>query len=226
MVASLLLRGLGAGLLAGLLAGAVATFFGEPQLDRAIALEPAGSGVPLVARDTQRVGLLVATALYGVALGGMFALAFAALRGRVRGLGDRALALGLGGVLFVAVGLVPFAKYPANPPGVGDPGTVGARTWLYLTMVAVGLLAALAAWRAARRVAASRGPWARRGVAAGVFLGTVAVAWLLLPGAQPAPPGFPADVLWSFRAAALATQAVMWAALAALFAGMVERARS
>jgi hypothetical protein len=227
VVGTLLLRGLGAGLAAGLLSGAVALVTGEPQLDRAIALEAgapgAGAADVVVSRDAQRVGLLVATALYGLALGGLFALAFAALRGRV-GLSDRRTALALGAVGWLAVVAVPFLKYPANPPGVGDPGTVGARTALYLTMVAAGLLAALAAWRAARRVPEGRGTWARRAVGAGVFAGTVAVAWVVLPGAEPAPPGFPRDVLWGFRAAALLTQSVMWAALALLFAGARERA--
>jgi hypothetical protein len=40
---------------------------------------------------------------------------------------------------FAAGWLVPFLEYPSNPPAVGDPATVGLRTRLYLTMVAVSV---------------------------------------------------------------------------------------
>ena len=41
----------------------------------------------------------------------------------------------------VCIAVVPFFKYPANPPGVGDPDTVGRRTVLYLALIAVALAA-------------------------------------------------------------------------------------
>ena len=56
---------------------------------------------------------------------------------------------------------MPFLKYPANPPSVGDPDTIGRRTELYLAMIVCSLLAAVAAlriraWLAARRDADDR----------------------------------------------------------------------
>ena len=146
MVAPLFLRGLSAGLLAGLAAGLFAFAFGEPLIDHAIAVEAAGepashSGEDLVSRDGQRIGLFLATGLYGLALGGLFALIFAVARGRVRARNDIWLCAGLAAALFVAVVLVPFLKYPAAPPGVGDPATITERTLLYLTLVATSLLA-------------------------------------------------------------------------------------
>ena len=51
---------------------------------------------------------------------------------------------------FAGVFLLPFLKYPANPPAVGDPDTIGRRTALYLVAVAWSLLAAWGGWRAWR----------------------------------------------------------------------------
>src|SRR5690606_16859101 len=99
-----------------------------------------------VSRGLQKsAGLLTAALVYGVALGGIFALVFAVCYGRVARAGPRATAYGLAAAAFVVVYLVPFLKYPAGPPGATDPATIGRRTLLYVTMVAVSVLAAIAA---------------------------------------------------------------------------------
>ena len=218
------MRGLVAGLFAGVLAGAFAFAFSEPSIDRAIAIEErqaAGDPAalqeppPPVGRDAQRAGLVFATSLYGLALGGLFALVFAAVRGRAGALSDSATALRLAAAGFVAVSLVPFLKYPANPPAVGDPETIGARTLLYVVMVAISLLAMLAAWRVSRRPGAP--PGASLAAAAALYLATVGVAYAFLPGFDEVPEGFPASLLWDFRVAALGTQLVLWSALGVAF---------
>jgi hypothetical protein len=220
MIRSLLARGLVAGLVAGVLAGAFAFAFGEPAIDAAIAIEERGAAndpaaaaepPPPVGRDGQKAGLVFATSLYGLALGGLFALAFAAVRGRAGALGDPATALRLAAAGFVAVTLVPFLKYPANPPAVGDPETIGPRTLLYLVMVAISLLAMVAAWRVSRR---SGTPLA---AAVALYLVTVGIAYAVLPGFDEVPPGFPASLLWDFRVASLGTQLVLWSALGVAF---------
>lgn len=38
---------------------------------------------------------------------------------------------------FVALILVPQIKYPAKPPAIGDPATIGLQTELYFTMIAL-----------------------------------------------------------------------------------------
>ena len=115
MVTSLLVRGLLAGLVAGLLAFGFARIFGEPQVDRAIAFEQAieharheAPAPELVSRDTQAgIGLFTGIVVYGVALGGLFSLAFAAAYGRVAALSPRATAALLALLGFLAVVLVP-----------------------------------------------------------------------------------------------------------------------
>ncbi|MER7547221.1 CbtA family protein [Spirillospora sp. NPDC127506] len=241
MIRTLLVRGLLLGLLAGLVAGAFAFAVGEPRIDDAIALEEAAAAAEPahdhgdaagggghdhgaeVSRGTQKFGLFLATGLYGLAVGGVFALVFAALRGRVGPRSDGGLALAAAGTAFAAVIVVPFLKYPANPPAVGDPETITSRTLLYLAMVVIGLLAVAIAVTTARHV--TGGPWARWAAMVLAFLVPVIVAWLALPGVNEVPDGFPAALLWEFRVASLGTQLVFWAAFGALFGWACDRAR-
>jgi hypothetical protein len=212
-------------------AGAVALAIGEPYVDRAIAFEEhAAAAAPAhepetgpVSRDGQRAGLLLATALYGIGVGGLFALVYAGVRGRLGPRHGGALAAWLAGVLFVSVVLVPFLKYPANPPAVGNPETIGERTALYGMMVAISLLSLIAAVRVPRLVP-HRPSWAQPAAAAGSFVVLVAVAFVVLPGFAEAPPDFPANLLWDFRLAALGTQVALWATLGGVFAAVTERA--
>nr|WP_055504199.1 CbtA family protein [Nonomuraea pusilla] len=240
MVRTLLVRGLLLGLLAGLIAGAFAFVFGEPRIESAIALEEAASAQhagsehggaghthehgaeAVVSRPVQKAGLFLATGLYGLAVGGIFALVYAGLRGRVGPRSEGGLGLAAAGVAFVAVILVPFVKYPANPPAVGDPETIYGRTVLYLVMVLVGLAATAVAAVTARQVGA--GPWARWAAAVAAFLVPVAAAWLLLPSVNEVPEGFPATLLWEFRLTSLGTQLVFWAVFGALFGWACDRA--
>ena len=149
MLRNLLICGLIAGVCAGTLAAGLATVTGEPVIDRAIAYEGAHGGP--VSRDVQKsAGLLTATVVYGLSVGGLFALAFAVAYGRVARVTPRATAYGLAAAAFVVVFLVPFLKYPANPPGATDPATIGVRTLAYATMVAISLPAAVAALRLRR----------------------------------------------------------------------------
>ena len=95
---------------------------------------------------------------FSVAMGALFAVAFAVVHGRMRTTRVRGLALVMAASAFVVVYLVPFLKYPANPPSVGESDTIGRRTGLYLLMVVLSLLFAAAGcgWRG------WRGPgWAR-----------------------------------------------------------------
>ena len=82
------------------------------------------------------LGLLTGTVVYGVAMGGVFALVFAAVYGRIgharaRGSPPATLAL----VAFTVIVLVPFLKYPSNPPAVGNDDTIGYRTQIYFVMI-------------------------------------------------------------------------------------------
>jgi predicted cobalt transporter CbtA len=238
VVSTYLRRGLAAGLLAGLLAGLFAFFVGEPLLDRAIAFEEASASAhsdahgdshhaeeEVFSRSTQKVGLFFATGLFGTTVGGVFGLVYALFRGRLAAEGDLRRSLYLTAALFAGAFAIPFLKYPANPPSVGDPSTIGARTAAYFTLVALSLLAVLAAWLAAR-VLRERGVDAlkRRAIVGAGLLLAISVLFLALPPAASAE-GFPSGLLWGFRLSSFGTQLVFWAGLGALFGLLSERAR-
>jgi hypothetical protein len=220
------------GLVAGILAFGVARLFGEPQVDRAIAFEDQlrtargeASEPVLVSRQTQAgIGLFTGVVVYAAALGGLFALVFAAAYGRVAALGPRATAVLLALAGFIVVVAVLALKYPPNPPAVGDPATIGRRTALYFTMIAISLAAAVAAAGWGRRLAARFGAAKAVVTALAGFALAIALVQHLLPAVHEVPQHFSAAVLWRFRLAAIAVQAVIWASLGLGFGVAADRA--
>lgn len=237
---TLLLRGLLAGLIAGLLAATVGYFIGEPQVDAAIAIEEAaaapaehghdaaepaghsygGEDEPLVSRSGQKAGQFLALGLAGMAFGALLAAALNFGR-RFTTLTGPKLSLYAAGFAWAAIVAVPFFKYPANPPAVGDPETINNRTWLWVATVVLGLLA-VAASIAAYRALAGQLDTLRliAGVAAFVLVTTV--GYVLLPGVNEVADDFPATLLWRFRVASLAETTTLWVALGLAFAALTE----
>src|SRR5919199_546455 len=152
MIGSYLRRGMAAGLLAGLLTGLFAFLFGEQFVESAIQLEQAAGdhGGEIFSRSTQKIGLFFATGLFGVTVGGLFGLVYAYFRDHLLSDSEWNRSLSLAGAIFAGAFLIPFVKYPANPPTVGDPATIGGRTMSYFAMVGLSVLAVLAAWQTAR----------------------------------------------------------------------------
>lgn len=229
------------GLLAGLCGGLVAAGFGkltgEPAIDEAIAYEerhegapgrsdlPAGhQDEPLVSRGVQSgAGLFTASLILGLSMGGLFALAFALLYGRVGRVSPATTALWLAGAAFLVLFLVPFLKYPANPPAVGDPEKINERTLVFLTMVAISVLAAVAALRVRAgllgRATSATATLAGLGLYGALVLG----AGIAMPTVDEVPPDFPATTLWDFRIASLVMQLVLWGVLGGIFAATARR---
>jgi predicted cobalt transporter CbtA len=230
MVTSLLARGLLAGLLVGLLAFGFARIFGEPQVDRSIAFEEQAKQAKgealepeLVSRPTQAgIGLFTGVVVYGVALGGLFSLVFAVAYGRAGPLSARATAALLALAGFLVVVLVPALKYPPNPPAIGEPETIGLRTALYFTMIAISLAASVLAFGVERRLSRYIGLWNGALAALVAFVFVIAVAQYLLPDVNEVPNRFPAVVLWRFRTASLGLQVVLWAGLGIVFGILAE----
>jgi hypothetical protein len=150
---------------------------------------------------------------------------------------------------FLGIYLVPFVKYPANPPSIGHGATIGVRGALYVVMMVCSVAFLIGAVALGKRLARRFGNWNAALLAALGFVVVIGVVMALLPslgelaanvrdyGQQatetPQPlrnsagqivyPGFPADVLWDFRFYSIAAQAIMWAAIGLLFAPLAER---
>lgn len=224
---NLLVRGMLAGLAAGVLALVVAYLLGEPNVDKAIGFEESHSHeheMEVVSRSLQSTaGLATGVLVYGVAFGGIAALAYCFALGRVGRFSPRATALLLSGCALLAVYVVPFLKYPANPPSVGDPDTIGKRTTLYFLMMVLSVLLAIAATLLGKRLAPGLGTWWATVAAVAAFAVVIGLAYAFLPVVNEVPEHFPATLLWRFRLSALAIQAVLWGGFALLFGELAER---
>jgi hypothetical protein len=265
MERKLILRGLLAGAVGGVLAFLFARILAEPQMQKAVdyeegrehaqaALDRAAGLAAEHAHDDPfsravqgNVGIGVAVILFGMAMGALFAVAYAICLGRTGRLRARNLALLVAGAGFLGMYAVPFLKYPANPPAVGNGETIQQRTSLYLLMVGCSVLfLILTAWLG-RRLQPRFGNWTATLIAGGVFIVATGIVMLVLPSfgelaanrglhqatETPPPltdangtivfPGFPADVLYSFRLYSLGAQLILWAAIGLVFAPLAER---
>jgi Probable cobalt transporter subunit (CbtA) len=230
----LLVRGMLVGLAAGVLVFLFAKIFGEPQVDKAIAFEEAQNAAnatpgaveepPLVSRTMQAsLGLLTGTLVYAVAIGGIFAVVFVAVYGRVGNARPRVTAATLALAGFLVVVLVPFLKYPSNPPAVGIDETIGYRTRIYFVMLAISVFAALAALRLGRDFVRRLGAWNGVLAAVGAYIVLVGIGMVLMPPLEETPRGFDPAVIWHFRVATLGMHAVLYATLGLGFGALAER---
>lgn len=241
-----LVRGLLAGLIAGLAAFAVAYVVGEPQIVAAIDIEAAGatagdapdghkhdqpaahdhdtaSGVEIPRATQSTWGLLTGTVAIGLAMGGITALAAAFALGRVGTLKPTQTTALVAFLGFVAIGLVPFLKYPATPPAVGDAATINQRMTLHFAFLAICVVAVVfETMIAARLLRRGSSAYAATVVPAIGFLVVVGTAASLLPTVNEVG-DFPADVLWYFRRASILTTAALWATLGIVLTGLIRR---
>ena len=241
-------RGLLAGATAGVLAFVFARIFLEPVIGRAIEyeggrgeVESALSGVhehemEMFTRGMQaNIGMGFGVLAFAVAMGALFSVAFIVAYARFATASARAQALVLAAGAFAVVYLVPFLKYPANPPSIGDPDTIGKRTGLYLLMIVLSLAFAIAAVWLGRRLLPRLGGWAATLSGIGAYIVVMAVVMLVLPPVSEVPqpllndqgaimyPGFPAEDLFHFRLYAVGTQLIVWATIGLVFGALVSR---
>lgn len=251
----LVARGMLAGLGAGVLMFVFVRIFVAPEIQAAIDYEggrdaaqstvgsAAGhshaAGAEVFSRGLQEnVGSAVAVVLFGLAMGTLLAVAFCVARKRAHGVGPRMLALLLAGAGLVGVFLVPFVKYPANPPAVGDDATVGARGGAYLLLVACSVAALLGAIWLGSRLAPRMGRWNAVIAGAAAYVVVIGAVMATMPSFSEMPlplrdgdglivyEGFPADVLADFRMYSVLAQVVLWSAMGLVFGALAERVLS
>jgi hypothetical protein len=244
---ALLWRGMIVGFVAALLSFGLLKVVGEPAVDRAIAFEstmdeakdkaahdatvakgetppPPEPDYEIVSRPVQAgIGLFTGVTVYSIAFGGLFALAFAICYGRMGNWTPRVTSAVLALSGFLAVYAVPILKYPANPPSIGNPDTIGLRTAIYFGMILLSLGSMIAAWSVRKRLIDQLGAWNATIVAAAVFLVAVVIFALVMPPLDEVPEGFPAVALWQFRMASLGAQAMLWTVLGLGFGAWVQR---
>ncbi len=219
------------GALAGACAGVAAAVFQwlvtEREIRAALALEAAANpgGEEMFSRSTQVLGGMLATGLYGVFLGVAFAFVLAVAAPLLRGDTWSVRAVRLAAVLFTGWVLIPQLKYPANPPAVGNPDTIGRRSALYGILLLIGLLT-VAGCAALWRWAEDRGidEAARYALVTGAGGGVVGLAYALLPANQDEN-AVPAELIWRFRVESITGNAIIWFGLAIVFGLLARQTR-
>jgi len=135
---------------AGVIHGTINFAIVEPYLDQAIGIENQNLFASGEEEDTpqfwaeydgyrvwQKSGQILAGVILGVSMGSLFGIVFALSRNSLPGNNDIKKSIVLAGMMWSALYLIPFLKYPANPPTVGDGETVVLRAILYLSFIAI-----------------------------------------------------------------------------------------
>lgn len=227
-----------AALLAGLAAGLTVAIFHlvatEPIIEQAIALEHQQGDAatahddepPLVSRETQYKGLVVGYVLFGLTWALLFGIAYQALQGWLPGVSRARHGITLALVAYWTLALLPFLKYPANPPGVGDPETIGWRQAVYVSFLALSVLGTLVSFALGRALAKRAGAPERGWLFTAIGMATVAVALLVLMPSTHEDTTMPAALITGFRTLSIVGLTVYWLVLGVLFGKLIGSNRA
>jgi len=152
------------GALAGLIHGTVNFAIVEPYLDQAIGIENQNLFASGDEEDTsdfwvkyegyrmwQKSGQILAGVILGTSIGSLFGIVFALSRNSLPGTNNVKKALVLSGIMWATLYLIPFLKYPANPPSVGDSETVVLRAMLYLSFIVISGIGAFTFYKLSKK---------------------------------------------------------------------------
>ena len=190
----------------------------EPFLDKAIGIENENLFASGEVQDTpqfweefntyriwQKQGEVIAGGILGLSIGALFGLVFAYSRHILPGQNHIKKALFLAGIMWFTIFFIPFLKYPANPPTVGDPDTILLRTSLYVALVALSGLGALGFSKIYNKV---KNP-ARKFVIPLGYAFYISVIFIVMPE-NPDELIAPSDLINGFRIASASTVTIFW----------------
>lgn len=205
-----------AGLLAGLFHGVINIAFVEPYLDSAIGIENQRLFAEGQAKDNpqfwqqfidyriwQKQGSIVAGGILGMATGALFGVVFAYSRHMLPSQSNITKALVLAGIMWAVFYFIPFLKYPANPPTVGEPTTIVFRAMTYALFVALSSLGAFGFSRVYKKLQS------KKFIA---FLGYavyMVIVFVVMPP-NPDPIRTPMDLVNGFRVISAVTVTASW----------------
>lgn len=208
--------------MAGLILVTANYFVAEPLIDQAIGIETknnidAGQTVDYAELNTYRIwqkeGTFAAGAFLGLTYGAILGIAYVISRKYIPSADDRKKALILAAVMCLALYVVPFLKYPANPPAVGDPETIGLRDTLYTTyqltsgLIVVGLSVLLIKIRSVSNL---------KYIVPVIYVGLIAFIYVVFP---PNPDAItaPMDLVNAFRMVTFSTMVMFYLVMGGIF---------
>ena len=220
----ILLSGFAAGIVHGLVNLAIV----EPYLDTAIGIENQQMFSSGKAHDTpefwaeyysyrawQKGGQILAGAIFGTSMGVLFGIVFAYSKNILPGSNLIKKALLLSIIMWAVVYIIPFAKYPANPPTVGDPETIILRQTLYLSFIAISGFGALGFYHLYKRLN-------KKFLAFIGYAAFISAAFVAMPS-NPDPVTAPEELVSGFRAVSLVGVSVFWLAVALILGAMWQK---
>ncbi|ABX12774.1 CbtA family protein [Nitrosopumilus maritimus] len=208
------------GAFAGLIHGTVNFAIVEPYLDQAIGIENQNLFASGEEEDTpefwveyegyrtwQKGGQILAGVILGTSVGALFGIVFALSRNALPGNNDVKKSLILAGIMWLTLYIIPFLKYPANPPTVGDGETVVLRAILYLSFIAISGFGAVGFYQLSKKFKNNKKLVALIGY--GIFISTVFFAMPENPDEVTAP----MDLVNEFRFMSVLGVTSFWASI-------------
>ncbi len=220
------------GSLAGLIHGGINLVLVEPYLDVAIGMEnqnlfASGEEEDTAEfwnsyysyRDWQKSGQILAGVTLGLAMGSLFGIVFALSQNMLPGGHSIKKAMILAGIMWLVVFFIPFLKYPANPPTVGDAETIQLRTILYVSFIAISGFGAAGFYQIAKR--AKKG---KKAIAIVGYAALMAAAFVLMPG-NPDEITAPADLVGGFRVMSVLGVSSFWTSIPLILGAFWQKFR-
>ncbi len=218
------------GAIAGVILAAMNLVVVEPFIDKAIGIETAnviasGETVDMDGQDSfrvwQKAGSVIAGSILGMAFGSLLGIVYAFSRKALPFSGDRKRAVFLSLVMCLVLFVVPFLKYPGNPPAVGDPETIWIRESLFLGFLGISAISALCLGILFHRLRQiSHIPL----IIPVVYAVIMSSAFVLFPP-NPDEISIPMDLVNSFRIASGLTMVGFWIVLGTIFGTLWSKYR-
>lgn len=216
------------GCVAGVVYGLANLIIVEPYLDKAIGIENQNMFEAGEADDTpqfwaeyysyrawQKGGQILAGAILGTSIGALFGIVFAYSKNALPGTNLIKKALVLSAMMWATLYIIPFLKYPANPPTVGDPETIIFRQILYVSFIAISGFGALGFYQIYKRF--NKKLFAFVGYA--IF---IAAVFTVMPS-NPDQITAPEELVNGFRAASVIATSTFWVSLALILGTLWQK---
>lgn len=216
-----------AGVISGLAYGGINLFTVEPFIDKAVGIETqnrinAGEEVNINElasyRSWQKSGEVVAGMILGVSFASLYAIVYGYTRKSLPGSSDIKKGLVLASIVWFTIFMIPFIKYPGNPPAVGEPETIYYRQALYIAFIAISGLGALGFAFLYRRMSSS----SKKFIVPALYAAYIAGFYFAMPP-NPDPIKIPMELVTNFRIVSAATATVFWIILGAVFGALWTR---
>tara|TARA_B100000470_G_scaffold56702_1_gene42785 strand:- start:1063 stop:1791 length:729 start_codon:yes stop_codon:yes gene_type:complete len=168
-------------------------------------------------RSWQKGGQILASTILGASLGSLFGIVFAYSRKSLPSDNNIRKTIVLAGIMWFVLFVIPFLKYPANPPTVGETETVMLRGILYLSFIAISGFSALGFYQLHKRLEANKKIIAIIGY--GIFITSV---FFLMPD-NPDKITVSTELVDGFRIFTFFTTSIFWLSLALILGAFWQK---